>query len=117
MKVKTTFILLLVQFLYGNGNPYFQQMVKYEIDLTLNDSAHTLSAFERLEYTNNSPDTLEFIWFHLWPNAYKNDSTAFAKQQTKSGSRRFADSDEEDRGFIDSLDSVSYTHLTLPTKA
>ena len=104
MKVKTTFILLLVQFLYGNGNPYFQQMVKYEIDVTLNDSAHTLSAFERLEYTNNSPDTLEFIWFHLWPNAYKNDSTAFAKQQTKSGSRRFADSDEEDRGFIDSLD-------------
>ena len=77
MKVKTTFILLLVQFLYGNGNPYFQQMVKYEIDVTLNDSAHTLSAYERLEYTNNSPDTLEYIWFHLWPNAYKNDSTAF----------------------------------------
>ena len=104
MKVKTTFILLLVQFLYGNGNPYFQQMVKYEIDVTLNDSAHTLSAFERLEYTNNSPDTLEFIWFHLWPNAYKNDFTAFAKQQIKNGSRRFANSDEEDRGFIDSLD-------------
>ena len=99
-----TIINAEVQFLYGNGNPYFQQMVKYEIDVTLNDSAHTLSAFERLEYTNNSPDTLEFIWFHLWPNAYKNDSTAFAKQQTKSGSRRFADSDEEDRGFIDSLD-------------
>jgi len=33
MKVKTTFIILLVQFLYGNGNPYFQQMVKYEIDV------------------------------------------------------------------------------------
>jgi len=103
MKVKTTFILLLVQFLYGNGNQYFQQMVKYEIDVTLNDSAHTLSAYERLEYTNNSPDTLKYIWFHLWPNAYKNDSTAFAKQQIKSGRRRFIDSDEEDRGFIDSL--------------
>jgi len=104
MKVKTTFIILLVQFLYGNGNPYFQQMVKYEIDVTLDDSAHILSAYERLEYTNNSPDTLEFIWFHLWPNAYKNDSTAFAKQQVKNGSRRFANSDKEDRGFIDSLD-------------
>jgi len=103
MKVKTTFILLLVQFLYGNEIQYFQQMVKYEIDVTLNDSAHTLSAYERLEYTNNSPDTLEYIWFHLWPNAYKNDSTAFAKQQIKSGRRRFIDSDKEDRGFIDSL--------------
>ena len=103
MNVITTFILLSVQFLYGNGIQYFQQMVKYEIDVTLNDTAHTLSAYEKLEYTNNSPDTLEFIWFHLWPNAYKNDSTAFAKQQLKSGSRRFANSDEEDRGFIDSL--------------
>ena len=103
MKVKTTFILLSFQFLYGNGMQYFQQMVKFEIDVTLNDTAHTLSAYEKLEYTNNSPDTLEFIWFHLWPNAYKNDSTAFAKQQLKSGSRKFANSDEEDRGFIDSL--------------
>jgi hypothetical protein len=103
IEVKTTIIILLVQFLFGNGNPYFQQMVKYEIDVTLNDSAHTLSAYMKLEYTNNSPDTLEFIWFHLWPNAYKNDSTAFAKQQIKNGSRRFADSDEKDRGFIDSL--------------
>ena len=61
MKVKTTFILLLVQFLYGSENQYFQQMVKYEIDVTLNDSAHTLSAYERLEYTNNSPDTLKYL--------------------------------------------------------
>ena len=100
MKVKTTFILLLVQFLYGNGNPYFQQMVKYEIDVTLNDSAHTLSAFEKLEYTNNSPDTLEFIWFHLWPNAYENNETAFARQEERFKSRKFLLSEEKDRGYI-----------------
>ncbi|GIS72182.1 MAG: hypothetical protein CM1200mP10_17590 [Candidatus Neomarinimicrobiota bacterium] len=63
MKVKTTFILLLVQFLYGNGNPYFQQMVKYEIDVTLNDSAHTLSAFERLEYTKIPQTHLSLFGF------------------------------------------------------
>ena len=40
-------------------------MVKFEIDVTLNDTAHTLSGYEKMEYTNNSPDTLEFIWFHL----------------------------------------------------
>ena len=59
---------------------YFQQHVSYEIDVKLNDQNHTLSAFEKIEYTNNSPDTLEYIWFHIWPNAYKNDSTALAKQ-------------------------------------
>ncbi|MEI9908804.1 MAG: hypothetical protein WDO71_03510 [Bacteroidota bacterium] len=41
---------------------------------------HTLKGFLTLEYTNNSPDKLEYIWFHLWPNAYKNENTAYAKQ-------------------------------------
>ena len=68
---------------------YFQQHVSYEIDVKLNDQNHTLSAFEKIEYTNNSPDTLEYIWFHIWPNAYKNDSTALAKQLLRLGSTRF----------------------------
>ena len=71
MKVKTTFILLLFQFLYENEIQYFQQMVKFEIDVTLNDSAHTLSAYERLEYANitvistaGSKDFLEYVIMH-----------------------------------------------------
>ena len=84
--------------------PYFQQRVEYEISVTLNDSSHTLSAYETLLYINNSPDTLDFIWFHLWPNAYRNNNTAFAKQMLESGSTRFYFAGDEDRGFIDSLD-------------
>ncbi|NHZ85423.1 MAG: hypothetical protein GWP19_06040, partial [Planctomycetia bacterium] len=84
--------------------PYFQQHVAYDIDVTLDDSLHTLSAYEKLTYTNNSPDELDFIWFHLWPNAYKNNETAYAKQAFKNGSTRFYFADEEDRGYIDSLD-------------
>ncbi len=83
---------------------YFQQEVAYSIDVTLNDSLHTLSAFESIIYKNNSPDTLSFLWFHIWPNAYKDDSTAFGKQSIKNGSpSRFINSKEKDRGFIDSL--------------
>ncbi len=83
---------------------YFQQHVSYEIDVKLNDQEHTLSAFEKVEYTNNSSDTLEYIWFHIWPNAYKNDSTAFAKQLLRLGSTRFHYSKHNERGYIDSLD-------------
>ena len=83
---------------------YFQQHVSYEIDVKLNDQDHTLSAFEKIEYINSSPDTLEYIWFHIWPNAYKNDSTALAKQLLRLGSTRFHYSMDKDRGFIDSLD-------------
>ena len=81
---------------------YFQQHVSYEIDVKLNDQNHTLSAFEKLN--TQTLDTLEYIWFHIWPNAYKNDSTALAKQLLRLGSTRFHYSEDEDRGFIDSLD-------------
>ena len=49
---------------------YFQQEVNYKIHVSLNDSLHELNAFETVDYINNSPDTLHFIYFHLWPNAY-----------------------------------------------
>ena len=82
---------------------YFQQFVEYEIDVELNDENHTLSAYLKLNYTNNSNDKLDFIWFHLWPNAYKNNETAFAKQRLRLGSTKFHYSDRDDQGYIDSL--------------
>jgi hypothetical protein len=45
---------------------YFQQEVNYNIDVTLNDIIHELSAFEKIEYINNSNNTLDCIYFHLW---------------------------------------------------
>ena len=83
---------------------YFQQDVAYDINVQLDDENHTLSAYEKITYTNNSPDTLQFIWFHLWPNAYKNDSSALAQQFLHLGSNRFKYTKEKDRGYIDSLD-------------
>ncbi|MCH7613296.1 MAG: M1 family metallopeptidase [Candidatus Marinimicrobia bacterium] len=96
-------MLITISILLGE-NQYFQQEVAYDISVTLDDSAHTLSAFETLVYTNHSPDTLDYIWFHLWPNAYKNNETAFAKQRIKNYSTKFHYSNDKKRGFIDSLD-------------
>ena len=83
---------------------YFQQKVDYKIDVTLNDVDNTLDGFEIINYTNNSPDTLYFIWFHLWPNAYKNDRTAFSEQLLQLGRTDFYFSDNEKRGYINRLD-------------
>ncbi len=83
---------------------YFQQKVDYKIDVTLNDIENTLDGFEIINYTNNSPDTLYFIWFHLWPNAYKNDRTAFSEQLLQLGRTDFYFSDNEQRGYINRLD-------------
>jgi hypothetical protein len=83
---------------------YWQQKVDYTIDVTLNDKEKTLDAFEKIVYTNNSPDTLSFIWFHLWPNAYKNDRTAFSDQELQLGNTDFYFSGQEQKGYINRLD-------------
>jgi hypothetical protein len=98
------FLFLGQVFTANCQKPYFQQQVNYKIDVTLNDQNNTLDAFEKLEYTNNSPDTLFFIWFHLWPNAFKDDKTAFSDQTLQNGNTNFYFSDNDKRGYINRLD-------------
>lgn len=74
------------------------------IDVRLNDREKTLDGFEKITYTNNSPDTLRFIWFHLWPNAYRNDRTAFSDQLLENGNTAFYFSSKEEKGYINRLD-------------
>ncbi|HLO37558.1 MAG TPA: M1 family metallopeptidase, partial [Lacibacter sp.] len=69
-----------------------------------NDAEHSLDGFAKIEYINNSPDTLRFIWFHLWPNAYRTDRTAFSDQLLENGRTDFYFSNSEDRGYINRLD-------------
>jgi hypothetical protein len=85
-------------------NKYWQQEVNFNITVTLNDKEHTLDAFESVEYINNSPDTLRLIWFHIWPNAYKNDRTAFSEQLLKEGRTDFYFSKQNQKGYINQLD-------------
>jgi len=100
---KIAFLVYICSSIFAQ-QPYFQQHIAYDIDATLNDSLHTLSAFEKIEYTNNSPDELHYLWFHIWPNAYKNNKTALAKQLFKNGSTKLYFAQEDERGYIDSLD-------------
>lgn len=84
-------------------SPYWQQEVDYRIHATLSDTAHAIDGIESMIYHNNSPDSLHFIWIHLWPNAYKNDRTAFSDQLLENGSTAFYFSPEDKRGYINRL--------------
>jgi hypothetical protein len=50
------------------GPQYWQQRVDYDITAILQTDRRRLTATERIHYTNNSPDTLRYIWFHLEQN-------------------------------------------------
>ena len=98
-------------FLSHSANAYWQQKVDHKIQVSLDDENHILRGYQEMVYTNNSPDTLEYIFMHIYPNAYKNDHTAFAKQKVESGDTKFYFSDKYEKGFIDSL---AFTADNLP---
>jgi hypothetical protein len=63
-----------------------------------------MDALMKLSYTNSSPDTLQFIWFHVWPNAYRNDRTLYSDQLLENGDTRFYFSSKEQKGYLNRLD-------------
>ena len=61
-----------------NGSPgpkYWQQRVDYQIRATLDTSAKRLTGSEIIQYSNNSPDTLGFLWLQLDQNLFRTGST------------------------------------------
>jgi hypothetical protein len=96
--------LLSINGVVAQTSNYFQQKVNYDIEVTLDDKQHSLTGTLTLSYHNNAPDTLTEIYFHAWPNAYKNKQTAFAKQLLNQGRLDFHFSQLEERGFMDKLD-------------
>lgn len=106
MKRIITSIIFIVSAMPVFAQTNWQQTVNTIIGVTLDDKNHFLQGYEELTYINNSPDTLNYIYLHLWPNAYQNDRTPFAKQMDQFGDTRFYYSKTSDRGYIDSLQFV-----------
>jgi hypothetical protein len=49
----------------------WQQRVKYTMDINMDVSANRFSGKQKLQYTNNSPDTLYKVFYHLYWNAFQ----------------------------------------------
>ncbi|PHR27842.1 MAG: hypothetical protein COA38_12865 [Fluviicola sp.] len=102
MKQLALFLLLFP--LQSIGQNYFQQEVNYTIDVRLDDTKHVLTGMEEFEYINNSPDKLDKIIIHLWPNAYSTGHTALANQQYEQDENDLRYGSDSLKGCIDSLD-------------
>ena len=87
MKKYILSVLVSISITVAAQDSYWQQEVRYTIDATLNDKDNSITAKETIVYKNNAPSSLDFIWFHLWPNAYKDESTALFQQIKNDESR------------------------------
>lgn len=109
--LKTILLTVLLQpigiTMFVSAQDYFQQEVNHTIHVKLNDQTQQLNAYQSVEYINNSSDTLTFIYFHLWPNAYANNQTALAKQLLRLNGKQKLFNQANLRGSIDSLNFQS----------
>jgi hypothetical protein len=68
------------------GPKYWQNRADYSIIATLDTGIHALRSSVEINYTNHSPDELDFLWIQMDQNIYKQNSRASATT-TQSGGR------------------------------
>jgi hypothetical protein len=56
------------------GHAYWQQRADYKMQTTLDEARRSVSGSGTITYTNNSPDTLNYLWVQLDQNMFRPDS-------------------------------------------
>lgn len=95
------------------GPKYWQNRADYKINCTLDTAKHGVSGEVEINYTNNSPDNLKFLWLQLDQNIYKKDSRASATTTEAGG--RWANAKFTDGNVIKSI-SVEASGKTFTPK-
>ena len=56
------------------GHEYYQQRADYVMNIRIDDKTQVLSGDEKITYTNNSPDNLQYLWLQLDQNLFEDSS-------------------------------------------
>ncbi|AYL97324.1 M1 family metallopeptidase [Mucilaginibacter celer] len=89
------------EFRAASGEPgakYWQNRADYQLAAKLNDQTNEITGSETLTYTNNSPQTLGFMWMQLDQNLFKLDSRGTAIVPP-AGSRNWGRGEAFDAGY------------------
>ena len=83
MKKTFLFFILLINFtfLFAQSSGYWQQKADYKMEVAMDVKNYQYKGKQTLVYTNNSPDTLKKVFYHLYPNAFQPGSEMDARIQ------------------------------------
>lgn len=83
---KLLFLLVsCTSFAQNNPNPgYWQQHVNYKMEVNMDVKKFQYKGKQEIVYTNNSPDTLHKVFYHLYNNAFQPESEMDARLQAIS---------------------------------
>lgn len=85
VKLIKKIVLMLVlglNFLIAQNNSYWQQHVEYTMDVSMDVETYQYNGSQKLVYTNNSPDSLYRVYYHLYFNAFQPGSEMDVRLQT-----------------------------------
>ena len=90
MKTKTCLFILLSLSLSAYSQNYWQQAVDYKMVVDIDIKTFKYSGEQELLYTNNSPDSLKKVFYHLYFNAFQPGSEMSERIKTgKDKNKRF----------------------------
>lgn len=64
---------------FAQNAPYWQQHADYKMEVSMDVKNYQYKGKQELVYTNNSPDTLKKVFYHLFPNAFQPGSEMDAR--------------------------------------
>ena len=97
-------ILLISQFALSQKN-YWQQHVDYKMVIDVDVEKHTYIGTQILVFTNNSPDKLDRVFYHLYFNAFKpgtdlEQNSRYSTDDSRTMSNNILMLDEKDWGDV-----------------
>ena len=105
MKHSLLFLFCFPFFVFSQTS--WQQHVEYDMDIKMDVSDFTFTGDQKLVYTNNSPDTIRKVYYHLFFNAFRPGS------QMDVRSRTIKDPDSRVGGRILALEEKDYGALNV----
>ncbi|MDT8414924.1 MAG: M1 family metallopeptidase [Flavobacteriaceae bacterium] len=113
MKPVAIYIFLIVSILSGQAvfgqYGYWQQKADYKMDVNIDVKTFKYTGTQTLVYTNNSPDTLKQVFYHLFFNAFQPGSEMDVR------SRTIADPDDRVADRISKLSESEMGYLRVGT--
>ncbi|OUS01586.1 peptidase M1 [Flavobacteriales bacterium 33_180_T64] len=83
------FMLLFSSEMYAQDKPityktnhYWQQQADYTMDIDMDVKSYQFKGTQNIKYTNNSPDVLNNVFYHLYFNAFQPNSEMDARLQS-----------------------------------
>lgn len=101
--------LLFAVEVQAQQNSYWQQHVDYTMEVSMDVSNYQYSGTQKLVYTNNSPDVLTKVYYHMYFNAFQPGSEMDIRLQNikdpdgrmfADGKSRIADLTPEEIGYL-----------------